>query len=29
VVLTDLRGGTGVDAVVDFVRTRLGATALP
>jgi urease accessory protein len=29
VVLTDLRVGAGVDAVVDFVRTRLGATALP
>jgi urease accessory protein len=29
VVLTDLRVGAGVDAVVDFVRSRLGAAALP
>jgi urease accessory protein len=29
VVLTDLRVGAGVNAVVDFVRSRLGAAALP
>jgi urease accessory protein len=29
VVLTDLRVGAGVAAVVDFVRSRLGAAALP